>query len=109
MTRPLRDGIPRTLRVFALSWRFHFKMMSQSAFDGFLAVLWPLFFATTTFFMFRAGHHTASLASVGLGSAVMAASGVSSTAFGGAVMNDAKQMVSAPAVALASPIQYGGN
>jgi hypothetical protein len=45
----------------------------------------------------------------GLGSAVMAASGVSSTAFGGAVMNDAKQMVSAPAVARASPIQYGGN
>lgn len=45
----------------------------------------------------------------GLGSAVMAASGVSSTNFGGAQLADPKQMVNAPAVALASPIQYGGN
>jgi hypothetical protein len=45
----------------------------------------------------------------GLGGAVMAASGVSSTNFGGAQLADPKQMVNAPAVALASPIQYGGN
>jgi len=45
----------------------------------------------------------------GLGSAVMAASGVTSTSFGGAQLADAKQMVNAAAVALASPIQYGGN
>ncbi len=44
----------------------------------------------------------------GLGSAVMAASGVSATGFGGAVLADAKQMANATAVALASPIQYGG-
>lgn len=44
-----------------------------------------------------------------LGGAVMAASGVSSTNFGGAQLADPKQMVNAPAVALASPIQYGGN
>jgi len=44
----------------------------------------------------------------GLGSAVMAASGVSSTNFGGAQLADPKQVLSAPAVALASPIQYGG-
>ncbi len=45
----------------------------------------------------------------GLGSAVMAASGVTSTSFGGTQLADAKQMANAPAVALASPIQYGGN
>jgi hypothetical protein len=39
----------------------------------------------------------------------MAASGVSATNFGGAQLADPKQMVNAPAVALASPIQYGGN
>jgi hypothetical protein len=44
----------------------------------------------------------------GLGGAVMAASGVSATAFGGAVLADAKQMENAPAVAMANPIQYGG-
>lgn len=43
------------------------------------------------------------------GGAVMAASGVSATAFGGAVLADSKQMENAPAVAMASPIQYGGN
>ena len=44
----------------------------------------------------------------GLGGAVMAASGVSSTSFGGAVLADAKQVASSASVALASPIQYGG-
>jgi hypothetical protein len=43
------------------------------------------------------------------GAAVMAASGVSATSFGGAVLADSKQMVNAAAVALASPAQYGGN
>jgi hypothetical protein len=45
----------------------------------------------------------------GLGSAVMAASGVSATNFGGAVIADGKQMESDPTVAMANPIQYGGN
>jgi len=45
----------------------------------------------------------------GLGGAVSNASGNSSTNFGGAQLADPKQMVGAPAVALASPIQYGGN
>lgn len=45
----------------------------------------------------------------GLGSAVMAASGVSSTNFGGAQLADPKQMVNAPAVALQLPLAYGGN
>ena len=44
----------------------------------------------------------------GLGSPVMAASGVSATTFGGASIFDAKQMENAPAVAMANPIQYGG-
>jgi len=45
----------------------------------------------------------------GLGGAVSNASGNSSTGFGGAQLADPKQMVNATAVALASPIQYGGN
>jgi len=45
----------------------------------------------------------------GLGGAVMAASGVTSTSFGGTQLADAKQLVNAPAVALALPAQYGGN
>jgi hypothetical protein len=56
-----------------------------------------------------AGNGTVVSGNGGLGSAVMAASGVSATGFGGAVIADAKQMESDPTVAMANPIQYGGN
>jgi ABC-2 type transport system permease protein len=61
----------KTLRVLALGWALHFKMMSRSAFDGVLGVLWPLFFATTAFFMFRAGGGAATLLYASLGASVM--------------------------------------
>ena len=46
----------RSLRVLGLAWLLHVKMMSRSAFDGAMAVIWPLFYATVAFFMFRTGH-----------------------------------------------------
>ena len=61
----------RAVRLLTLGWLFHFKMLSRSAFDGFLAVLWPIFFATVSFFMFRAGGEPESLLYVALGAAVM--------------------------------------
>jgi ABC-2 type transport system permease protein len=60
----------RTLRLLGFGWLLHFRMLSQSAFDGFLAILWPLFFATVAFFMFRSGR-SSSLGPVALGAAVM--------------------------------------
>jgi ABC-2 type transport system permease protein len=63
--------VRRSLRLLALGWLFHVKMMSKSAFDGLLAILWPLFFATIAFFMFRAGRDPESLLYVSLGAAVM--------------------------------------
>jgi ABC-2 type transport system permease protein len=59
------------LRLLGFLWLLHLKMMSRSAFDGLLAVLWPLFFATVAFFMFRAGRGASALGPVGLGAAVM--------------------------------------
>jgi ABC-2 type transport system permease protein len=61
----------RSLRVLGLAWLMHVKMMSRSAFDGLLAVLWPLFFATVAFFMFRTGHGASTLGPIGLAAAVM--------------------------------------
>jgi len=61
----------RTVRLLALGWAFNLKMLSQSAFDGFLGVLWPLFFATIAFFMYRAGRNDASLLYASLGASVM--------------------------------------
>jgi ABC-2 type transport system permease protein len=61
----------RVPRLLAYGWLFHFKMFSRSAFDGLLAILWPLFFATVAFFMFRAGSSSEPLVYAALGSAVM--------------------------------------
>jgi ABC-2 type transport system permease protein len=61
----------RTVRMLALGWLFHVKMLSRSAFDGLLAVLWPLFFATVAFFLFGQSKSSESLVYASLGAAVM--------------------------------------
>jgi ABC-2 type transport system permease protein len=61
----------RAVRLLALGWLFQFKLISRSAFDSTLAVVWPLFFATVAFFMFRVGHDPKTLVYASLGSAVM--------------------------------------
>jgi ABC-2 type transport system permease protein len=61
----------KILRLLALGWLLHFKMLSRSAFDGLLGVMWPLFFATTAFFMFRAGGGSETLLYASLGASVL--------------------------------------
>jgi ABC-2 type transport system permease protein len=43
------------LRVIFVGWLMHLKMMSRSWFNGFLSVIWPMFFSTTAFLMYGAG------------------------------------------------------
>lgn len=78
----------RALRLLALGWLLHFKMASRSAFDGVLAVMWPLFFATVAFFMFRAGRDPDSLLFASLGAAVMGVWTATSTAAGSAMQRE---------------------
>jgi ABC-2 type transport system permease protein len=62
----------RTLRLLGFGYVLYLRMYSQSAFDGFLAVLWPLFFSTVVFFMYGAGRDDpAILVYAALGAAVM--------------------------------------
>ncbi len=61
----------RTLRLLAFGWALHVKMLSRSAFNGALGVIWPLFFATTAFFMFRSGGGRDTLVYASLGASVM--------------------------------------
>jgi ABC-2 type transport system permease protein len=61
----------RLTRLLAVGWLFHFRLAMLSAFDGLLALLWPLFFATVAFFMFRAGGDPELLVYASLGAAVM--------------------------------------
>jgi len=61
----------KALRLVAIGWLFQMKMLSRSSFDGLLGILWPLFFATTAFFMFRTSHDSRALLYAALGSSVM--------------------------------------
>lgn len=75
---------PATLRLVGLSWWFHLKMLSRSAFDGVLGVLWPLFFATTAFLMYGAGDRGGdALVYAAIGASVMGVwSAIATTASG---------------------------
>ena len=61
----------RVARLLALGWLFHLKLLSRSAFDGVLNVLWPLFFATTAFLMYRVSGDQRTLLYASLGASVM--------------------------------------
>ena len=78
----------RTLRLLAVGWLVHMKMLSRSAFDGFLGVLWPLFFATVAFFMFRAGAGGETLVYAALGAAVMGIWSTTSTTAASAMQRE---------------------
>jgi ABC-2 type transport system permease protein len=77
-----------SLRLLAVGWLFHFKMLSRSAFDGLLGVVWPLFFATVAFFMFRAGAGGETLLYASLGASVMGIWSVTSTSAGSALQRE---------------------
>ena len=76
------------MRLLVFGWLFHFKMISRSAFDGLLAILWPLFFATVAFFMFRAGAGSEPLVYAALGAAVMGVWTATSVASSGALQRE---------------------
>ena len=78
----------RTLRLLAIGWQFHFKMIMRSAFDGVGQVIYPLFFATVAFFVFRAGDSPRTLLYASLGAAVMGIWGTTSTAAGNALARE---------------------
>ena len=80
--------IRRSARVLLMGWLFQFKQMSRSSFDSLLAVLWPLFFATVAFFMFRAGGKPDALVYASLGSAVMGIWTATSVAAGSALQRE---------------------
>jgi ABC-2 type transport system permease protein len=77
-----------TLRLILIGWGFQFKQLSRSSFDSFLAILWPLFFATVAFFMFRQGGDPDALIYAGLGAAVMGIWTATSVAAGSALQRE---------------------
>jgi ABC-2 type transport system permease protein len=75
----------RSLRLLWYGWLLHLKMMMRSAFNGVLSVVWPMFFATTAFLMFRVGHDPHTLVYASLGASVMGIWSATSTSASGAI------------------------
>ena len=79
--------IRRGARLLGLGWLFHVKMLTRSSFNGVLGIVYPLFFATVAFFMYRAGNKEA-LFYASLGASVMGVWAATSTAAGGALQRE---------------------
>jgi len=78
----------RTLRFVGVSWMLQFKMIMRSPFDGVGNVIYPLFFATTAFFVFKAGDSPRTLIYASLGAAVMGMWSSVSTSAGSAMQRE---------------------
>lgn len=76
------------VRLLALGWLFQMKMLWRSSFNTLLGVVYPLFFATVAFFMFRAGDDPKPLLYASLGAAVMGIWGTTSTAAGNSLSRE---------------------
>jgi ABC-2 type transport system permease protein len=90
----------RSLRVLAVGWLMHFKLLSRSSFNSVLGIVYPLFFATVAFFLYREGSPHALLYA-SLGASVMGIWSATSTAAGGALQHQRREktlelMVAAP-------------
>src|SRR6476620_3747318 len=83
-----RHSSLRVARVLGRGFALHLKMMMRSSFDGLLGVLWPLFFATIAFLMFRAGAGGQSLVFASFGAAVMGIWSSTSTSAGSAMQRE---------------------
>ena len=71
-----------------MTWVLQLKMIMRSPFDGFGNVIYPLFFATVAFFLFRAGSSPRTLLYASLGAAVMGMWSSVSTSSGSAMQRE---------------------
>jgi ABC-2 type transport system permease protein len=77
-----------SLRFVKVAWLLQLKMIMRSPFDGIGNVLYPLFFATTAFFVFKAGSGPRTLVYAALGAAVMGMWSTVSTSAGSAMQRE---------------------
>lgn len=58
-------------RVLYVGWWLHLKILSRSAFDGVLAIIYPLFFAATVFFIYGQSADPEALVAAAVGASAM--------------------------------------
>jgi ABC-2 type transport system permease protein len=78
----------QVIRTLGIGWWFHLKMLSRSAFDGILGILWPLFFATVAFLMYRINGDDRVLLYASVGASVMGVWSSVSTSGSGVVQRE---------------------
>lgn len=91
-----------TVRLLAVGWWLQLKMRSRSAFEGVLGMLWPLFFATTIFLMYRQTASGSALIGAAVGASAMGVWSATSTTASSALQSERRQgtlelLVAAPA------------
>lgn len=95
----------RALRVVAVAWWLQLKIRSRSSFDGILAILYPLFFATTVFLMFRSGGAQGpTLLSAAVGASVMGVWSATSTTAASSLQQERRQGTLELLVAAPTPL-----
>ncbi|MEV8511457.1 ABC transporter permease [Dactylosporangium sp. NPDC051484] len=94
----------RYVRIVAVAWALQLKLRSRSAFDGILGVLYPLFFATTVFLMYRGvGASGPALLSAAVGASIMGVWSSTSTTAASSLQQERRQGTLELLVAAPSP------
>jgi ABC-2 type transport system permease protein len=97
----------RLVRLVAVGWWLQLKMRARSSFDGLLSLVWPLFFATTVFLMYRErGQAGGALLSAALGASVMGVWSATSTTAAGVLQRERRQGTLELLVAAPVPFPY---
>jgi ABC-2 type transport system permease protein len=91
-----------TLRLLGIGWLLQLKMRSRSAFDGFLGIVYPIFFATTIFLIYRQNGRPSALVGAAVGASVMGVWSAVSTTASASLQQERRQgtlelLVAAPA------------
>jgi ABC-2 type transport system permease protein len=79
------------LRLLAVGYWMQLKLRQTSAFDSFLSIIWPLFFATSIFLVYRQQTDPAVLMSAAIGSSVMGVWTAATTSAAGSLQNERYQ------------------
>jgi ABC-2 type transport system permease protein len=94
------------LRMIFVLWWLQLKMRARSSFDGLLSLVWPLFFATTVFLMYRQSSRGGALLSAALGAAVMGVWSATSTTAAAVLQRERRQGTLELLVAAPAPFPY---
>jgi ABC-2 type transport system permease protein len=92
------------IRLVLIVWWLQLKIRSRSAFDGLLGMIYPLFFATTIFLMYRSGTAGGpALVSAAVGASVMGVWSATSTTAASSLQQERRQGTLELLVASPSP------